>query len=293
VNKKLTDNDLCRAAKRLLTSTAEVETFLAVETRGHGFDADGRVIILFERHWFHKFTKGIYDADHPDISNREPGGYNEGGSQYERFSKAFALDAQAAMKSASWGIGQVMGFNYGICGYNSVDEFVDAMKISEGKQLDAAIEFIVHHGLDYELRNHHWQLFARGYNGPQYKKNNYDTKLETSFRRYEQHKIDCSNISAGPAEDPATNSSNSAEVQIADPTLDQTQSSTPAQPSQDQSATEVKVTEQTENTRPKSRLRQVIRRTCRRHRSRRTADLLAGLPAAVRPALSERRSWAG
>jgi hypothetical protein len=254
VDKTLTKKDLCRAAKRLLTTTAEVQTFLTVETRGHGFDADGRVVILFERHWFHKFTKGIYDADHPDISNREPGGYNDGGSQYERFSKAFALDAQAAMKSASWGIGQVMGFNYAICGYNSVDEFVDAMKVSEGKQLDAAIEFIVHNGLDDELRNHDWKGFARGYNGLAYKKNNYDEKLSTSFRHYEQQKIDCSKVSAGPAEDPATvvssdTSSNAVKQgeQFADPTLSANQSQ-PVQPSQDQSATEVKVTEQTEST---------------------------------------------
>jgi hypothetical protein len=32
-------------------------------------DTDWRPKILFEAHWFHKFTNGIYDKSHPNISS--------------------------------------------------------------------------------------------------------------------------------------------------------------------------------------------------------------------------------
>jgi hypothetical protein len=255
VSKKLTNEDLCRAARRIVATTAEVQTFLAVETKGRGFDDQERVIILFERHWFHKLTGGIYDKDHPEISNPRPGGYNVGGSQHERFSTAFALDPQAAMKAASWGIGQVMGFNYAICGYPSVDAFVDAMKESEGKQLDAAIEFICHNNLDDELRTHNWKGFARGYNGANYAINNYDGKLASAYKTFSNHKIDCTKASAELAGDPANVTSGDERIsadeqgeQLNDPTLSSIQSST-AQPATDQDTTAaVKVTETSDTT---------------------------------------------
>jgi hypothetical protein len=191
---KISDADLCRNAKLIKTSTAEIQTFLEVETKGRGFDSKDRPLILFERHWFHKFTRGIFDAKHPNISNSKPGGYGTSASQYARFSEAFALDPIAAMKSASWGLGQVMGFNYAVAGYASVGEFVDAMKESEGKQLDAAVNFVLHNGLDDELRRHDWAGFARGYNGAGFKKNDYDTKLAAAFAKFSKRKIDCDNL---------------------------------------------------------------------------------------------------
>lgn len=189
---RISNTDLCRAANRVGTGVAEIKTFLAVETRNKGFDDLGRPLILFERHWFHKFTKGRFDASHPNISNKIPGGYGSSSQQYDRFSIAFGLDANAAMKSASWGLGQVMGFNYAVAGFANVGEFVDAMKESEGRQLDAAIEFIIHNGLDDELRRHDWRGFARGYNGNGYEKNDYHNKLAKFYRQFSQGaQIDC------------------------------------------------------------------------------------------------------
>lgn len=192
----ISEFDLCRNAKRVGCSTAEIQTFLEVETKGHGFDDHDRPLILFERHWFHKFTKGQYDESHPHISNADPGGYGKSAVQWGRFQEAFALDPIAAMKSASWGLGQVMGFNYAIAGYSSVGEFVDSMKESEGNQLDAAINFVLHNDLDDELRRHDWKSFARGYNGSKYRINKYDEKLETAFEKYSKKKINCSQVSA-------------------------------------------------------------------------------------------------
>lgn len=191
---KLSDEDFCRAAKRLGCSVAAIKAVAEVESRGDGFDAQDRPKILFERHKFAKYTKGRYVKTHPGICNWKPGGYGKESAQYGRFSEAFMLDPTAAMLSASWGKFQVMGFNFAICGFKSVGEFVDAMKESEGRHLDAFVEYVRHNSLADELQSLNWAAFARGYNGADYKKNNYDRKMADSYKKYSKVKIDCDNF---------------------------------------------------------------------------------------------------
>ncbi len=101
------------------------------------------------------------------------------------------LDSQAAMMSASWGKFQIMGFNFGVCGFRTVDEFIDAMKEDEGRQLDAFVEFVIQNFLADELRKRDWAAFAKGYNGPDYKKNDYDKKMADAYKEYKAENIDC------------------------------------------------------------------------------------------------------
>lgn len=167
------------------TTAAEVWAVLTVETRGCGFLPDRRPFILFERHIFSRQTKHKFDADHTDISNPEWGGYGAGGSaQYERLNRAIALDRKAALRSASWGIGQLMGFNAEIAGYADVEAMVAAMTKSENQQLLGMAGEITHNGLDRALRAHDWPAFARGYNGPGYAKNRYDIRLAAACQKF-------------------------------------------------------------------------------------------------------------
>lgn len=39
-------------------------------------------------------------------------------------------------------------------------------------------------GIDDELRSHNWAEFGRRYNGPEYKKNEYDTKLAAAHAKH-------------------------------------------------------------------------------------------------------------
>ena len=48
---------------------AELWAVLSVETRGCGFLADRRPLILFERHYFSRLTSRKFDDQAPDISN--------------------------------------------------------------------------------------------------------------------------------------------------------------------------------------------------------------------------------
>lgn len=186
MNKSLTDKAIQDAANELGVEPAVIRAVDEIESRGDGFTDDGRVKILFERHKFHQFTHGKYDASHPDISNKEAGGYGSSKSQYGRFSRAFELDPEAAMKSASWGRYQIMGFNFKAAGFNSVGEFVDAMKVSEDEHLKAFVKVIKAWGLAPELRVKDWAAFASQYNGSAYKKNKYDTKMAAAYEKFKK-----------------------------------------------------------------------------------------------------------
>jgi hypothetical protein len=92
-----------------------------------------------------------------------------------------AIDERAALRSCSWGLGQVMGFNHGLCGFADVQPFVRAMLISEGAQLYAMARFIVSKDLHDELRERDWSGFARSYNGASFAKHGYHTKLKRAY----------------------------------------------------------------------------------------------------------------
>jgi len=181
----LTEGGLAQATQRLQVGLPEIWSVLKVETRGCGFLADRRPQILFERHVFHRETQGRFDATAPDLSDAEAGGYSGGAGEYERLERAIALDRRAALRSASWGIGQVMGFNADRVGFgDDVEAMVTAMMASEDDQLRAMFAFVVGNNLHVALQRHDWASFARGYNGANFAKNQYDNKLATAFTRF-------------------------------------------------------------------------------------------------------------
>jgi len=182
--KPLTQENMDAACDLLHVNEAKVWAVLAVETHGFGFFDNRKPRILFERHIFHRHTSGEFD-DQPDISNINPGGYIGGKKEYIRLEKALSLNHQAALMSASWGIGQVMGFNFQSAGFSSPRKMVDAMLEDEGSQLPAMINFIKDHDLNIALQYSNWEMFARGYNGSEFKKNDYDTRLARANAKYE------------------------------------------------------------------------------------------------------------
>jgi hypothetical protein len=164
---------------------ASLWAVISVETRGFGFLPDRRPKILFERHIFDARTKGRFRASHPDLSNPTPGGYAGGAAEYQRLKLAMVLDRTNALESASWGLGQVMGFNAASIGYADVDAMVQAFMGSETEQLLACAKFIA--GRPALLRAYEagdWERVAFYYNGQGYKKNAYDTKLQTFEATY-------------------------------------------------------------------------------------------------------------
>jgi len=186
LSKILNENDYKQAAEQLKCEVAAIKAVAQVESAGGGFLPDGRPKILFERHVFHEYTKGHFDAKHPDLSNPKQGGYGETGGkhQWDRFNLASTLDSAAAIKACSWGKFQAMGFNFGLCGFATLEDFHAAMLKNEGEHLKAFCNFITNSHLDAPLRSHNWVKFARGYNGKTFKKNKYDTKLAAAYKKF-------------------------------------------------------------------------------------------------------------
>lgn len=190
--KRLTDDDFIMLAMLLDCEAAALKAVCQVETSGRGgFIADGKPVILFEGHIFweqlrkrgldpRQFTAGNENILYPTWNKRY---YSGGIREYERLEQARRINREAADASASWGMFQIMGFNYAACGENSVADFVDAMSESELKQLLLSGRFIRRAGMLPALQSKNWAEFARKYNGPAYAQNSYDLKLTAAYRR--------------------------------------------------------------------------------------------------------------
>ena len=168
---------------------AAVRAVLAIEAAGNGFGPDKRPIILNEPHHFYR---QIGPGPKRNEAVRRGLAYQAWGAKpyprtqaarYAWLADAMGIDEAAALKSCSWGMGQVMGFNHQAAGFNTVQDFVRAMTISEGAQLYAMARFIVTNDLQLALRRLDWRAFARGYNGAAYEKNAYHTKLAAAYQR--------------------------------------------------------------------------------------------------------------
>jgi peptidoglycan hydrolase-like protein with peptidoglycan-binding domain len=150
---------------------------VVVETSGCGFLPDRRPDILFERHIFSTRTGRRFDASHPEISGRAGGYGRPGAHQYERLAEAIACDRRAALESASWGLGQVMGFNATSAGFRDAEHMVAQMMHSENEQILGMVRFMRTTGMHAALQRRDWTAFARRYNGPGFAQNRYDEKL--------------------------------------------------------------------------------------------------------------------
>lgn len=179
---------LTAAQTLLAVEPAMLWTVIGVETAGMGFLADRRPKILFERHYFHRLTDGRYDASDPDISAPTSGGYGPAGAhQYQRLAAAIQLDRDAALRSASWGMGQIMGDNFGKAGFQSVADMVAAFVRGENAQFLGMAQFISGSPLRAALAGQDWATFARLYNGPDYAANHYDEHLQAAYQRLSEH----------------------------------------------------------------------------------------------------------
>lgn len=190
-SKKLSKADIIAVANDLNIEPAALKAVIDVEAAGEGFDKQGRPTILFEPHIFwdelgkiHYYTKRTELAKkHKGLLSQkwDKSLYRIGGSSHDKLKIGADLHWEAAHKSASWGLGQIMGFNAQKIGYATLKDFIDDMYESEAKQLKAMGMFLKANGLISKLQRHDWAGFARGYNGSAYAKNQYDTKLAAAY----------------------------------------------------------------------------------------------------------------
>lgn len=160
-----------------------------------GFLSDGRPQILFEGHVFYKLLKQKYgETEVQKLSMQYPTliykqwtrvHYLGGLAEHDRrLTPAAKIDRECALKSTSFGMFQIMGFNYKACGCDSLQEFVNSMYRSAADQVVLFFNFINSQGLMTHLRNKNWISFARAYNGPSYTANNYHNRLKAAYNSY-------------------------------------------------------------------------------------------------------------
>ena len=192
MSKKLTEAQIQAQASKLSIEVAALKAVIEVECKGSGFNADGTPVILFERHVFRqRLIANKRDLDlalamrkRPDLCNKSAGGYGLYSAQHGRLNAAAQYHRDSALESASWGIGQVMGYHWKALGYSTLQNFINAMYRDEASQLDAMCRYIVTNKLINALKNKDWRAFARGYNGPAYAKNSYDVKLGNAYKKW-------------------------------------------------------------------------------------------------------------
>lgn len=191
---RLIDEDFTQVAELLGCEPAALKAVQQVETGGRGgFFSPGRPAILFEGHIFwtqlkkrgsnpEDYVKGNENILYPKWEK----GHNKGGiGEYDRLEQARKINREAADASASWGMFQIMGFNYAACGEESIESFVRSMCESEFKQLLLTANFIKKNSQMLQaLQARDWAVFAKCYNGPAYAQNRYDVKLEAAYQKY-------------------------------------------------------------------------------------------------------------
>ena len=190
---ELIAKDFAQAAQSLDVDVATIRAVAEVEAAGRGFLTDGRPQILFEAHIFGRLTEHRYahlrDSSGKPLSSRswDRSLYGRTGDwQHQRLDAAAQAGIDTwgfAHQSASWGLFQIMGFNHVVCGYRTIEGFVEAMFAGAPFHLDAFVAFIKSRGLAPALKRRDWAAFARAYNGPAFSQNSYDTKLAAAYAR--------------------------------------------------------------------------------------------------------------
>ncbi|HDZ04883.1 hypothetical protein LCGC14_0370480 [marine sediment metagenome] len=180
-----------------------IQAVMEVESSGSGFftdwEGEQRIKIQFEPHWFVRllnrkdrdahYTRGkrgsykVYVDGEFILENRVERQLEE----WDAFIKACAVNFEIAHLSTSWGLGQVMGFNFKVAGFDSVMDMVDAFELNELEQARGMMNFISGNNLLRHLKSKRYDLFARGYNGKGYKMYNYDVRIKKAYERLKKN----------------------------------------------------------------------------------------------------------
>lgn len=188
--KRLDDIDIPKLGAEIGVGEDELHAFMEVESAGAGFDVQGRVKMLFEPHVFYRELGPGKKRDRAvkeklAYAKWAPGGYPA--DSYPRLKAAMQIDETAALRSASWGLGQVMGFNHVVVGYATPQAMVRAFADDEEHQLRAVVDFLKAKGLASALKTHNWLKIERVYNGGGFK-GAYAARMQAAYDRWQKIK---------------------------------------------------------------------------------------------------------
>jgi hypothetical protein len=183
-------------AEKHRVEPAALLAVIEVECNGRPTEIDGRTpTLLFERHVFYRELKKqaaklalavSMGLALPKWSPKSQ--YKDQGKSAARLAliaKARGVAEDPANRSASWGVGQTMGFHATEIGFRSATQMVAFM--TQGglpAQIEVMCRNITQMKLWDELERHDWAGFAFRYNGSGYRQNSYDTKMAGAYTRW-------------------------------------------------------------------------------------------------------------
>lgn len=188
---QLTELDFQVVADELGVELAAIKAVVSIEAgnRMKGFWAPGIPVANFANSLFLRYKQKVKSPGAKGESVPE-GLTGSARLEWTQLINARKINAQAANMSVYWGMFQIGGFNYSLCGCKDVDEFVKLVSYSELEQLELFAAFVSNAGMLDDLRNRNWTAFARKYNGPGFAKRGYHTRMAAAYKKFKAEEED-------------------------------------------------------------------------------------------------------
>ncbi|MEA2042269.1 MAG: N-acetylmuramidase domain-containing protein [Bacteroidota bacterium] len=173
---------LSKISHKLGLDPAAAIAVLAVESGGKAYGSEGKVIIRFENHLFHRFWgknhSKIYNSHFKYSSGQSWKGHyfrkskkdnwesfhGNQKKEWEVFEFAQSLNSSAAHLSTSYGAPQILGTNYKTVGYNSPEELLEYFSKDVRFHVLALFDFFNPQMVSH-IKQKDFTAFARYYNG--------------------------------------------------------------------------------------------------------------------------------
>ena len=183
---KLTDEDFRIVAEELGVEVAAIKAVVSIEAGANmkGFWAPGVPVINFDRAMYNRYRNKAVDKSGAKGEKVPEGLTGYAKQEWTLLINARKTNAQGANMGTFWGMFQIGGFNYKLCGCKSVDEMVRLMSYSELEQLELFATFITNAGMLDDLKKKNWAGFARKYNGASYARRGYHTKMAAAYKKF-------------------------------------------------------------------------------------------------------------
>lgn len=188
----LTDHDFRQVAEELGVEVAAIKAVVEIEAGKamKGFWAPGVPVVNYDRSMWAKSRRLVTSNRKAPASSKIPAGLPAGHArnEWQQLVNARKINEQQANLSTFWGMFQIGGFNYKLCGCKTIEEFVELMSYSELEQLELFAALITNCGMLPALRAKNWAAFARKYNGPSYARRGYHTRMAAAYRKFVSQK---------------------------------------------------------------------------------------------------------
>lgn len=186
---KLSDEDFRIVAEELGVEVAAIKAVVSIEAGANmkGFWAPGVPVINFDRTMYNRFRSKAKDKSGAKGEKVPAGLTGYALREWTLLINARKVNAQGANMGTFWGMFQIGGFNWKICGCSSLEDFISRMSYSEREQLELFASFLKSTGFVRYLREKNWSAFARRYNGSSYASRRYHTRLAAAYKRHKNN----------------------------------------------------------------------------------------------------------